>query len=167
VGYPRGLIRYSTENVILGKFPERSMVAHVFRPRVLLYAAILGAITVALGVALYMRTPLKANIIRDRTNLVRETDEGLLENVYRMQIINMDEKPHRYTLTASGIKDLKVTTNVAQPLEVGPASTRVVSRGLIADPADLKPGSIPVHIKLQDIDNPGISANEKTSFLVR
>lgn len=167
MSYPRGLIRYSTENVMLGKFPERSMMAHVFRPRVLLYTAILTAIAIALGVAIYMREPLKANIIRDRTNLVRETDDGLLENVYRMQIINMDEKAHRYTLSASGMNDLKVTTNEAQPLLVEAASTRVVSMSLIADPENLKTGSIPVHIKIQDVDNPGISANEKTSFLVR
>jgi cytochrome c oxidase accessory protein FixG len=167
MGYPRGLIRYSTENVMLGKFPERTMMAHVFRPRVLLYTAILSAITIALGVALYLRTPLKANIIRDRANMVRETDEGLLENVYRMQIINMDEKPHRYTLTASGVDNLVVTTSDPLPLEVGPASTRVVSVGLIADPKDLKPGTTRVYIKLQDIENPGNSTNEKTSFLVR
>jgi polyferredoxin len=143
------------------------MMAHVFRPRVLLYTAILSAITIALGVALYLRTPLKANIIRDRANLVRETDEGLLENVYRMQIINMDEKPHRYMLTASGVDNLTVTTSDPLPLEVGPASTRVVSVGLIADPKDLKPGATRVYIKVQDVENPGSSTNEKTSFLVR
>ena len=85
-----------------GKFPERSMVSHVLRPRVLVYTAILSTIVVALGVALFMREPLKANIIRDRTNLGSETDDGLLENKFRMQIMNMDEKPHRYTLSASG-----------------------------------------------------------------
>ncbi len=37
----------------------------------------------------------------------------------------------------------------------------------IADPKDLKPGSTRVYIKVQDIDNPGNSTNEKTSFLVR
>lgn len=167
MAYPRGLIRYSTENVMQGKFPERSMMSHVFRPRVLVYTAVLATIAIALGVAIYLRTPLKVDIIRDRTNLVRETDEGLLENVYGLQIINMDEKPHRYVLTASGMDDLKVTTNEAQPLLVEPASTRVVSASLIADPKDLKPGSIPVHIRIQDVENPGISVNEKTSFLVR
>ncbi|MFN3398203.1 MAG: FixG Ig-like domain-containing protein, partial [Sulfurimicrobium sp.] len=56
---------------------------------------------------------------------------------------------------------------VAQPLLVEPASTRVVSVSLIADPEHLKPGSIPVHIRIQDVENPGVSVNEKTSFLVR
>jgi cytochrome c oxidase accessory protein FixG len=167
VGYPRGLIRYSTENVMQGKFPERTMMAHIFRPRVLLYTAILMAIVVALGAALTMRVPLKANIIRDRSTLVRETDEGLLENVYRMQLINMDEKAHRYTLSASGMESLKVSIKEAMPLEVEPASTRVVSVSLTVDPGTLKPGSNQVFIKVQDVDDNAVSANEKTSFLVR
>ncbi|MDP2829841.1 MAG: cytochrome c oxidase accessory protein CcoG [Sulfuricellaceae bacterium] len=167
VGYPRGLIRYSTENVMKGKFPERTMMAHVFRPRVLLYTAILMAIVVALGAALYMRIPLKANIIRDRSTLVRETDEGLLENVYRMQLINMDEKAHRYTLAASGMDGLKVSIKETMPLEVEAASTRVVSVSLTVDPGNLKPGSTQVFIKVQDVDDSAVSTNEKTSFLVR
>jgi cytochrome c oxidase accessory protein FixG len=167
MGYARGLIRYSTENVILGKFAERTMMAHVFRPRVLLYTAILAAITVALGVALYVRTPLKANIMRDRTTLVRETDDGLLENVYRMQIINMDEKPHRYRLTASGLEGLKVVTAEAQPLEVHAAESHNISISLRVDPNDVKPGSTQVHIQVQDVDNPAFSVNEKTSFIVK
>lgn len=167
MGYPRGLIRYSTENVMLGKFPERSMASHIFRPRVLLYAVVLTAIIVALGTALYLREPLKANIIRDRTNLGRETDDGLLENVYRMQIMNMDEKPHRYRLTASGVKDIKVVTVDRQPLEVGAATTHNVFVSLQVDPSNVKPGSTPVHIRVQDVDDPAISVNEKASFLAR
>ena len=167
MGYPRGLIRYSTENVMEGKFQERTMMAHVFRPRVVLYTTILTLITVALGVALYMRQPLKANIIRDRANLGRETDEGLLENVYRMQIINMEEKPHRYVLSASGVNNLQLVTTDKQPLEIGPASSHTVFVSLRADPNDVKPGSNQVFIKVEDADNPKISVNEKTSFLVR
>lgn len=167
MGYPRGLIRYSTENVMLGKFTERSMPAHVFRPRVLLYTAILTAISIALGVALYLRQPLKANIMRDRTTLVRETDEGLLENVYRMQIINMDEQPHRYALSASGLAGLKVVAADPLPLAVGAASTRTVSVSLQVDPNEVKPGSTQVYIQVQDVDDAAVGVNEKTSFLVR
>ncbi len=121
----------------------------------------------ALGAALALRQPLKADIIRDRANLGRETDEGLLENVYRLQIMNMDEKPHRYRLTASGLKDIKVVTVDKQPVEVDAATTHNVFVSLQADPNNVKPGSTPVHIQVQDVDNPAISVNEKASFLAR
>ena len=46
MGYPRGLIRYSTENALLGKTSEKTtgfgkVTARLLRPRVVIYAAIL------------------------------------------------------------------------------------------------------------------------------
>ena len=68
----------------------------MLRPRVLLYAGVLAAICVAIGTALALRVPLKVNVVRDRGALVRETDDGRLSNVYRLQIMNTDERAHRW-----------------------------------------------------------------------
>lgn len=79
----------------------------------------------------------------------------------------MDEKAHRYTLSASGMEGIRISTKEALPLEVEAASTRVVSVSLMVDPGVLKPGSTNVFIKVQDVDEKSFSTNEKTSFLVR
>jgi hypothetical protein len=79
----------------------------------------------------------------------------------------MDEKPHRYRLTASGLEGLKVVTAEAQPLEVHAAESHNISISLRVDPNDVKPGSTQVHIQVQDVDNPAFSVNEKTSFIVK
>src|SRR5690606_34283377 len=85
MGYPRGLIRYATENVIAGVVPQERMWRRVLRPRVLVYGSVLALIMAAWSVGLALRTPLTVNVIRDRAALVREADDGRLENVYRLQ----------------------------------------------------------------------------------
>jgi polyferredoxin len=41
MGYARGLIRYSTENAVKGKYPDQEIKKHVVRPRVLIYTGLL------------------------------------------------------------------------------------------------------------------------------
>ena len=107
--YPRGLISYTTENAALGK------KQHIMRPRVMVYAAILLLLSGALLThMLSQRVPLELDVIRDRNTLYRETSDGLIENVYTLKILNMDSKPHRYLLTASGIDGIKLVLDQAR-----------------------------------------------------
>ena len=75
------------------------IVKRVVRPRTLVYTAILAAVVAAAVVALFMRVPLKVDVIRDRGAMVREVEDGELENVYRLQVMNATEigapLPHR------------------------------------------------------------------------
>ncbi len=96
MGYERGLIRYTTEHAMAGK------VTHILRPRTIMYTLILVALSAGLLYAISQRMPLELDIIRDRNSLYRETNEGLVENVYTLKVINMDEKTHRYQLEVSG-----------------------------------------------------------------
>ncbi|MDP2242009.1 MAG: cytochrome c oxidase accessory protein CcoG [Burkholderiales bacterium] len=165
MGYTRGLIRYSTENAIERKYPETSIVAHVFRPRIIAYSVVLLVITVAALAALYFRSPLKVDVIRDRATLVREVEDGLLENVYRLQIMNTDERPRRYTITVSGLEGLRVVAR--QPVEVAGATTEAVAVAVRVDPVNIKPGSHAVVFHVADSDDPRVKADEKSRFYVK
>ena len=68
MSYPRGLIRYSTQNATRNRWDRRRILARVTRPRVLVYCSILGAIVVAAAASLWMRVPLKVDVIRDRAS---------------------------------------------------------------------------------------------------
>jgi polyferredoxin len=94
MGYPRGLIRYTSENALEGK-PVK-----VLRPRVLIYTGILTAIAAALIIAVLLRVPLKVDVLRDRNALFRETFDGLIENTYTLKVMNMDNETHRYSPSA-------------------------------------------------------------------
>jgi len=131
MGYPRGLIRYTTENALAKGLTTRAMWKRVFRPRTLVYASVLFAITAVAAASLAMRNPLKVDILRDRGALAREASPGQIENVYRMQIMNTDEHPRRYTIGASGLPGLEVV-GVELPVEVDAASTRLFALRLRA-----------------------------------
>jgi cytochrome c oxidase accessory protein FixG len=110
MGYERGLVRYTTENTLQGKH------THIFRPRVVVYALILLAVTAGAFYSILTRIPIGMDIIRDRNSLYRETNEGLIENVYIIKVLNMDTQAHDYTLTVEGIPNLilkKDTANIS------------------------------------------------------
>ncbi|MEZ5705490.1 MAG: hypothetical protein R3E56_09445 [Burkholderiaceae bacterium] len=78
VGYPKGLIKYSTQNGVANGWSTAQMIRRGLRPRVLIYTAILVAITTAVMVSLYLRTPLKVDVIRDR-GAARMVEQGRIE----------------------------------------------------------------------------------------
>ncbi len=165
MGYPRGLIRYSTQNAVSGRVPENTVRRRMMRPRVLIYGALLGLLAGAFLAGLYLRSPLKVDVIRDRAALARDTPEGLTENVYRLQIMNTDERPHRYAIGASGVEGLTVIAQ--QPVEVPGATTQGVTLTLRADPVRVKAGSNEIVIRVEDVDDPSIHAAEKSRFYVK
>ena len=103
MGYPKGLIRYSTEHAMQEHSGLAGIVKRIVRPRTLVYTAILATVVVAAAVALWMRVPLKVDVIRDRGAMVREVEDGELENVYRLQVMNATESAHRYRITVEGL----------------------------------------------------------------
>jgi len=123
--YPKGLIRYSTQNTIDGK-PQK-----VLRPRIVLYAALLVGFIIAWGVGVGMRSELIAEILRDRNALYLETAEGALENGYTLKIANKSDRDQRYRITLqSGVDSLRFKGD-APVLEV--ASQAIVSFPLIVE----------------------------------
>jgi polyferredoxin len=165
MGYARGLIRYSTENAIAGVVPADKVVKRVFRPRVMIYAAVLGLIVTAWVVGLSLRTPLKLNIIRDRATLVREVEDGRLENIYRLQIMNAQERPHTYRVQVTGAVPMEVVLD--KPLTVAGATTMTFPVRVRAPMEALKAGSNPVQFHLTAIEDPALSVNEKSVFFAR
>ena len=165
LGYPKGLIRYSTANAMKSAQRKVRLVHELTRPRVLVYTALLAAIVAAFTAGLYMRSPLKVDVIRDRGALVRETRDGLVENVYRLQLMNTDERAHRYAISASGLQGLAVV--VEQPVQIAGATTQAVAVALRIDPAGLAGGSHTVVFHVEDVDDPAIRRDEKSRFFVK
>ena len=163
MGYPRGLIRYTTENVVKGVYPDSGIFRHVLRPRTLMYSALMLVIGGAFAYSLTTRVPLRVDVVRDRAALSKETDEGMIENVYRLQLINKDGEPHRYSLQARGIEGLQVVTT-AREIVAAPLQTVDLPVSLIADPVDLKGRSIEVTFTIQSVDEPRIKDEVTTKF---
>jgi cytochrome c oxidase accessory protein FixG len=169
MGYPPGLIRYTTENALERGYDTKAMWRRVFRPRTLAYAAVLLTLIAAAVGSLAMRNPLKVDVIRDRGALAREAAPGVIENVYRVQLMNTDEKPRQFTVRAEGLPGLKVV-GVEQPIAVGAAETRPIALRLQASlggQADvLNPGTHKVELIVQAVDDDKVVRHEKSSFIV-
>ena len=165
MGYPHGLIRYSTQHALDNKLGVREMWRRVFRPRVLVYSAVLWAIIFAAAFALYARVPLKVDIIRDRAAIAREVEGGLIENLYRVQLMNTQEKARRFALKAEGLPSLILVGD--RTFEVPGASARLVTLKLRVSPAQVAAGKYPITIDVQAEDDPGVAVREKSIFIVR
>jgi len=165
MGYPKGLIRYTTENALQQHLTPREMLARSLRPRVLLYTAVLSTIVVAIGIALYTRVPLKVDVIRDRASLSREIEGRWVENIYRLQIMNTQETAHRFVIGASGIETLQVADD--KTVEIPGAATRMVPVRLRVDAGKLARGAHKIQFEVSAADNAAIVARERSIFLVQ
>ena len=156
--YPRGLIRYTTENAVASK------QTHIIRPRMLVYAAILVVVTVALFGSMLTRTPLELDVLRDRNALYRETGIGLIENVYTLKVINMDTQPHTYRLLVSGIDSMKLDIDNR---EIRVPAAEVLSLPVTAqvDPYDLTARSTTIVFSIEAEDDPTLRVDTEARFL--
>ena len=168
MGYARGLIRYSTQNGITNGWSRAQMLKRILRPRVLIYNSILLVLALSLVASLWLRDSFRVDVIRDRGVMSRLVEGGLVENVYRLQIMNASEQAQRYRLHATGLADLQLLTDsgdASGDIRVDGAAARWISLRLRVPDGTLKPGSHPVTF---EIDNPGTGerVRERSVFLM-
>jgi cytochrome c oxidase accessory protein FixG len=165
MGYPHGLIRYASQNALTQHFGAKEMWKHVFRTRTLIYTGILLAIVTAASVSLALRNPLKVDVLRDRGALARELQPGLIENVYRLQIMNTTEAPHAFTIRASGLPGIAVA-GVEQPVKIEGAAVQTVPIRLQAPADAAPPGPHKIEIHVQAIDDASMKRDERSTFIL-
>lgn len=167
-GQEKGLIRYSTDNALAHQYSRWQVWQRVLRPRTLIYGALLGGVCLAVGAALWLRVPLKVDVIRDRHAFAREVIDAQghvwVENTYRLIVMNTLEKDQRYTISASGLPTLRVAED-SQMVDVPAASTRSVALRLRADQTVVQRGSHPVMLEIVAVDQSGVRVREHTRFL--
>ncbi|MBS0376368.1 MAG: cytochrome c oxidase accessory protein CcoG [Proteobacteria bacterium] len=105
VGYPRGLIRFTTQNALDGRRTR------IMRPRTYVYATLLSVIFVAGLAGLLARTPYGLDVIRDRNALYQENADDEVENVYTVKILNKDVAAHEFRLELEGLPGARLVTN--------------------------------------------------------
>ena len=157
LGRPQKLIRYSTLNAMDGKRTR------LLRPRVVVYSLILLAIAVATAATLYLRVPLKVDVIRDRAAIAREVEGGLIENLYRLQIMNTTEEARAFEVRVSGLPEMHVWGESI--LGMPAASSRMVPIKVRAAPA--APGSHRIEFHVIAIGVAGVEVTEESVFIVR
>ncbi|MBS4016662.1 MAG: cytochrome c oxidase accessory protein CcoG [Dechloromonas sp.] len=164
IGKPHGLIRYTTENALEKKFGASEVVGHILRPRILLYTGILILICIATAWSLATRVPLMVDVIRDRSTLSREADDGSIENVYNLKFMNTTEQAQRYKISVDGLAGVHLAEE--RPVEVGSAENLEFTVVVRVPPESGKSGANTIYFNIQADADEKISVREKASFLM-
>jgi cytochrome c oxidase accessory protein FixG len=150
MGAPRGLIRYATENGVAQHWSKAAMWRRVLRPRVLVYGVVLALLGVAFISSLALRGPVQVNVIKDRNTLARQIEDGQVENVYRLQLLNRLERPLQVRVGVAGLPGLHIEPSA--PLALPPTGIELmpVDVRLPADAATQAAGSShPIQFEIQ------------------
>lgn len=194
VAYPAGLIRYTSERGVSEKLSVKQVRQHLLRPRVLIYSALMLMLVSIFITALATRTTLRVDVIRDRGLLGREVAGGMVENVYRLQIMNASEHSLVLSMRAEGLPDLSlkfadpsvtipqtIPQSIAQTneknaqlivgpqIEIAAASNRVLAVVLRAPHDAAHPGSHPIYFVTTSSAPDGhiaLTVREASSFIL-
>ncbi|MCP9759233.1 cytochrome c oxidase accessory protein CcoG [Aquitalea sp. S1-19] len=163
MGSPRGLIRYTTEAALEGKYPESAFWSRLKRPRVVMYALVLAIVLGSALTSLALRQPLKVDIIRDRASLVRETDDGLLENSYSIRLINVSDMPIKLEISVEGLEGIKLVSD-QQKLTLAPMANELIPVRVQVEPEHAPQGSHKIKFEIKAQDD-SFEIEEKSSFI--
>lgn len=158
MNYPRGLIRYTSENALEGR-PSR-----ILRPRTVVYAVLLLALATAGATGLALREPLRLDILTDRNTLYRETEAGLIENSYTFKLTNMSREPRSYVFSVTGPEGIRIETDPPR-VEVAAGETRTLAARVQLPPAAAEHhGGEEISVRVASTGDDAVSVTETTRF---
>ncbi len=108
--------------------------------------------------------PIKLDVMRDRGALSREVKNGVIENVYRLNLMNSAEFDRTFKLSVKGMPTLQIDT--AETVAVAAASNRTVAMRVRAEPDAGNAGSNPIEIVVEAVDDSAVIQSSKTSFFL-
>ena len=162
MNYPRGLIRYSTENAVTMRYTTMEIIRRAARPRVIIYTAILVALTAATAWSLASRIPLIVNVLKDRNVLSREADDGSIENAYRLQIMNTGDQTRTFRITIGGIEGVRLASDSEITIPGGEIGTQTAI--VSVEPGSAPSGAAPITFNVADVADPLVAVTERSKF---
>jgi len=110
------------------------------------------------------KSSLRVDVIRDRATLAREVEDGWIENVYRLHVMNVSEVPRRYALTVTGLSGIDMVGEriVALP----PATDKTFTIQVRVPPESGKQGANKIYFDVKSLADEKIAVHEPATFLV-
>jgi cytochrome c oxidase accessory protein FixG len=157
MSYPRGLIRYTSERELQGGR------THWLRPRIIGYSLVLLLMVGVFSYTMVTRIPLELTAIRDRNQLFVATDTGAIDNIYTLQLVNMDREMHEFDIGMSGIEGATLIGETMYTLNGG--EVRSISLRVRIDPALLTSPSTAISFEATATDNPALRIVTESRFV--
>ncbi len=155
--YAPGLIRYATENSMEGK------ETRIMRPRTLVYGALLVTLVAGFVVAVAGRQLVEVDVSRDRNSLYRQLDDGSIENVYTLRLINKDTQPHTLKLAISGLQDATLDSEQSEYRVAGGEILSIPVR--VRAPRRVAGGSVELQFLARSVTDDGSESSAVARFV--
>lgn len=146
MNYPRGLISYTTEHNLSGQ------KTHLLRPRLIGYAVALLAMMGLFSYAVYDRPLVKLDVLKDRV-LYRENEQGNIENVYTLKVMNKAQQEQTFVIEATGLDGLVYEGRSEIRAKGGELVTIPVELSIAAEKLPSSTNEIVFHIRSVDDDS--------------
>ena len=159
MNYPRGLIRYSTQNAMEGT------PARVLRPRTIVYATLLTILAGLFVWSIATRPVVSVDVIRDRNALYRITTDNRIENVYTLRVLNKQAEPRTYAVEAHGLPEVGVAIDMPAII-LGAGELRSVPARISVPDGVLDSGGHDVRIRIVDTADADIAVEGTARFMV-
>jgi polyferredoxin len=155
--YPRNLISYTSENRLEGG------TTHWLRPRLIGYVLVLSVMVSVFSYTVFSRIPLEMTVIRDRTNLFVQTDAGDIDNIYSINLVNMDEAMHEFEITLEDFPQGEIIGDTLYTLDSG--EVRTLTLRVRANPETLDRPSTEISFEAVSTDMPSLRAASESRFM--
>ena len=132
MNYPRGLIRYTTENRVTGKGGK------IVRPKLIGYTVATALISLLFTYNLLTRVPLELDSIRQRGDLYHAVNNTTVANTFMLRVLNKSQSSGSYQIVVEGLDNAQVIG--VEPLQLGPGEISEVS--------------LRIHMQLDDLHSP-------------
>jgi cytochrome c oxidase accessory protein FixG len=117
LGYPKGLVRYTTHNALVGH------KVNLFRPRIMIYATLLLALLAGTIAGIAIRKPLLVDVMRDK-QLYRIHDDGSIENSFTLRLVNKSNAPRTFNVTLEESANISL---VGTPVQISALPEQVLT----------------------------------------
>ena len=156
MNYPRGLISYTTEHNLSGQ------KTHLLRPRLIGYAVALLAMMGLFTYAVYDRPLVKLDVLKDRV-LYRENEQGNIENVYTLKVMNKAQREQTFVIEASGLDGLVYEGRSEIRAEAGELVTVPVELSIAPEKLPSSTNEIVFHVR--SVDDESINDDADSRFI--
>lgn len=158
MGYPRGLISYTSENKLEGKKTK------LLRPKIIGYGLMLLVMVALFITNIFNLSSAEMEIVRDRTALYRENSEGLIENTYTLKILNKTIQTQVYDLSFTGLKDAELLGPKQIVIKSGEILTQPIA--IAVDPYDIKAKKVMITIILTSTSGDVEEISQQSPFFL-
>ncbi|ABI57221.1 cytochrome c oxidase accessory protein CcoG [Alkalilimnicola ehrlichii MLHE-1] len=157
MGYPRGLVRYSSERGMEGKRTK------VLRPRIFLYGTLLTILAAVFVTALAMRSPVGLDVLPERNPMFRESGFGDIENIYTLKVINKDSEPRTFEVEVSGLTGAELSLR-PETVSVRPGGVQDIIATVTVNMEHLEDRTSDVYFTITRTDDESVSTTTRTRF---